>query len=43
MWMFCVGSPAITRNEPSDAPTENVARSAVWRRIVRPAGAPIVE
>jgi hypothetical protein len=35
--MFCVGSPAITRKEPSDAPTENV-RSVVRR--CSPAGKP---
>jgi hypothetical protein len=42
-WTFWVGSPATTRKEPSDAPTENTVRSVVWRRIVSPAAAPIVE
>ncbi len=30
--MFCVGSPANKRREPSDSPTENMALSAAWRR-----------
>jgi hypothetical protein len=42
-WMFCVGCPPITRKEPSAAPREKVARSAVWRRIASPAAALIVE
>jgi hypothetical protein len=43
MWMFCVGSPAITERTPSDVPTAKLVRSGACRRIVRPAAGPIFE
>ena len=43
MWTLCVGLPSNRRRAPFDSPTENIALSAAWRRIVRPAAAAIAE